>query len=168
MSVMKPFLTSLLALFVVGPLGLGAEMPVILDMKDRAALRDQWLEIRLETVVPRLMEREDIDMWIIVAREYNEDPVFWSMKPAPTWLAARRRTVLVFHENGQGRIERLAVARYDIGKFFRKAWDPEQQPDQWARLAQIIQERNPRRIALNYSQYFALGVCAAGNVRAGE
>ncbi len=157
MSVMKPFLTSLLALFVVGPLGLGAEMPVILDMKDRAALRDQWLEIRLETVVPRLMEREDIDMWIIVAREYNEDPVFWSMKPAPTWLAARRRTVLVFHENGQGRIERLAVARYDIGKFFRKAWDPEQQPDQWARLAQIIQERNPRRIALNYSQYFALG-----------
>ena len=52
MSVMKPFLTSLLTLFVVGPLGLGAEMPVILDMKARAALRDQWLEIRLETVVP--------------------------------------------------------------------------------------------------------------------
>ena len=156
MSRMTPLLATLLTIFAVAPLALGGELPVILNMQDRAALQDQWLEIRLATVIPQLMERENVDMWIIVSREYNEDPVFWSMKPA-TWLAARRRTILVFHDTGQGEIDRLAVARYDIGKFFRKAWEPEEQPDQWSRLAQIVQQRNPLRIALNYSQHFALG-----------
>lgn len=132
-----------------------AEMPVILSMRERAELRDRWLQIRLDTVIPKLMRREGVDMWLIISREYNEDPVFFSMAPA-TWLAARRRTILVFYDSGRGDVERLAVARYDIGNFFRRAWTPEEQPDQWARLAEIIQERNPLEIAIDSSQHFAL------------
>ena len=133
-----------------------ADLPVILDMRQRAELRDRWLQLRLETVVPQLMRREQIDLWVIIAREYNEDPVIKTMLPAK-WLAARRRTILVFFDRGpESGVERLAVARYDIGEFFKKAWDKEKQPDQWQRLAEIIQERDPGRIAVNYSKTFAL------------
>jgi len=128
--------------------------PQILSMQERANVMNDWLKYRLENVVPSLMRRENIDMWIIDAREYNEDPVIKTMLPA-TWQTARRRTILVFSDNGKS-VERLAVARYDIGDFFKTAWDKSEQPNQWQRLAEIIRERNPQNIALNYSDTFAL------------
>jgi len=145
--------------FLLLPMHLSAQstMPVILSMRDRAELRDQWLGRRLDTVVPELMRRQKIDMWILIAREYNEDPVVKTLLPA-TWLSARRRTILVFYDPGPpAAVERLAVARYDIGSFFRKAWDKEKQPDQWKRLVEIIRQRDPQRIALDFSATFALG-----------
>ena len=51
-------------------------------------------------------------------------------------------------------VDTMAVARYDVGKVFKKAWDKEQQPDQWARLAEIIAAKNPQKIGLNFSNYF--------------
>jgi len=130
-------------------------MPGVLPLRERARIIDRWLERRLEVVVPEIMRREGVDLWIIAAREYNEDPVIETMLPA-TWMAARRRTVLILHDRGPGQpIERLAAARYDIGPFPR-AWDPEAEPDQWARVADIIEERDPRRIAVNRSETFAL------------
>jgi len=130
-------------------------LPVILQLRERAAVIDRWLDRRMDTVVPELMRREGVDLWIVAAREYNEDPVIETMLPA-TWMAARRRTVLILHDRGPGQqIERLAAARYDIGPFPR-AWDPQRQPDQWGRVAEIIAERDPRRIAVNRSATFAL------------
>ena len=153
-------LTFALAVLIAGlaaaPVALAqTEMPVILPMRERAALVDRWLETRLDTVVPALMRREDMAMWIVSAREYNEDPVIETMLPA-TWLSARRRTILVFYDRGPDEgVERLAVARYDVGPFPR-AWNPDEQPDQWGRLAEIIAERDPAAIALNRSNTFAL------------
>ena len=60
------------------------------------------------------MERTGIDMWVIIAREYNEDPVLRTMLPA-NWLNARRRTILVIFNPGDNRpLETFAVARYDV------------------------------------------------------
>ncbi len=132
----------------------GDALPGIVSMRERAEIRDGWLEKRLNTVAPHLMRREGIDMWILIAREYNEDPVVETMLPAK-WMSARRRTILVFYDTGS-KVERLAVARYNIGRFFAKAWDKEKQPDQWRRLVEIIQERQPKKIAINVSKNFAL------------
>jgi len=134
-------------------------MPVILSMRERAELRDTWLEHRLETVVPALMRRAGVDLWIVTAREYDEDPVLATMLPS-TWLRARRRTTLVFHDAGVERgtdrgVSRYAVARYDVG-VFEKSWDKERQPDQWARLADLVAELDPDRIAIDASETFAL------------
>ena len=129
-----------------------ASLPEVLPMRERAEVQDRWLADRLETVVPALMRREGIDLWIVSAREYDEDPAIETMLPA-TWLAARRRTTLVFWDDGDT-VERLAVARYDVGPFPR-AWDPETQPDQWARVAEIVAERDPQRIGVNRSETFA-------------
>lgn len=128
----------------------------ILSMQERAAVTDRWLKARIETVLPALMERADIDLWVIIAREYNEDPVLRTFLPS-TWQSARRRTILLIHNPGDGQpLETLAVARYGVGDTFKKAWDKELHGEQWARLADLIKERNPRRIGLNFSETFAL------------
>jgi methionine aminopeptidase len=102
------------------------------------------------------MRREGFDMWVVISREYNEDPVIKTLLPA-TWLAARRRTILVMYDPGPGKeIETMAVARYDVGTAFKRAWDPEQQPDQWKRLAEIITERQPTKIGVNLSDHWGL------------
>lgn len=157
-SFMKLFKKTLYCLFFILTFNsadaLSQSPPVILDMQTRAEVQDNWLHYRLDNVVPDLMRREGIDMWIIIAREYNEDPVIDSMLPA-TWQSARRRTILVFSDNGDS-VERLAVARYDIGEFFKTAWNKEEQPNQWKRLAEVISERDPEEIAVNYSSTFGL------------
>ena len=40
-------------------------------------------------------------MWVVISREYNEDPVIKTLLPAE-WLAARRRTILVFFDREEG------------------------------------------------------------------
>ena len=126
-------------------------MPTILALKDRAALQNTWLKDRLDTVIPAVMRRNGLDMWVLVAREYLEDPVVSTMLDGES-MHARRRTILVFYDPGAGKpIERLTVSRYGLGNLFPAAWKPETQPDQWARLAEIIKGRNPKKIALNIS-----------------
>jgi Xaa-Pro aminopeptidase len=127
----------------------------ILSMHQRAVVRDGFLKDRFETVLPEIMARNNMDMWIVIAREYNEDPVIRTMLPA-TWLNARRRTILVIHNPGNGLpLETYAVARYDVGEVFKKAWDPEAQPNQYKALADLIQSKNPKSIGINKSIYFA-------------
>lgn len=129
--------------------------PHILNMQERAGVIDRWTEDKLDTLVPELMRREGIDMWVLVAREYNEDPVLLTMLPA-TWQSSRRTTILLFFNPGDDQpVERMAVARYNIG-FFETQWSPDEQPDQWARFGAIVEEKNPESIAVNYSDDFAL------------
>ena len=138
-------------------------VPAILSLKDRAAVQDKWLAARLDTVVPALMRGEGIDMWVLVAREYMEDPVVATMLDA-TSFSARRRTILVFFDPGAGKlVERLTVSRYGLGGLFASAWDPEAQPDQWAALAAIIAALQPKKIGVNVSSrsQFADGLTAS-------
>ncbi|MEL7221979.1 MAG: Xaa-Pro aminopeptidase, partial [Bacteroidota bacterium] len=105
---------------------LPAQIPAILDEEAAAQVHDQWLEERVKTILPELMRREGVDMWVMISREYNEDPVLKTFLPS-TWLSARRTTMLVIYDTGD-ELETLACARYDVGKLFKKAWDKESQP----------------------------------------
>ncbi|WP_109301089.1 M24 family metallopeptidase [Aquimarina sp. AU474] len=128
----------------------------ILQQKERAAAIDMILVDRFNTLLPQLMDRTEFDMWILISREYNEDPVLKTMLPS-TWLNARRRTILVFYRNKKkNTIEKLAVARYNVGKNIESAWDKEKQPDQWKALVDIISERNPDKIGINFSENFGI------------
>ena len=151
----KPILFLLLVLFA-SLANAQTEIPKILSMKERSTVIDRLLEDKIQTVLPELMRREGFDMWVVISREYNEDPVIKTLLPS-TWLAARRRTVLIMYDQGGDKgIETLAVARYNVGSSFKSAWDKEKQPDQWARVAEIINERNPRKIGINKSEHFGL------------
>lgn len=142
--------------FLTALLAVGTLFAQIKDERSRAEWYDAMLAERFNKVLPELMDRAGIDMWLVISREYNEDPIMKTMLPA-TWLNARRRTILVFYRDKKAdTIERLAVARYDVGKNITSAWDKEKQPDQWARLVELIRERNPQRIGINNSEYFGL------------
>ena len=140
-------------------------MPPILTLRDRAKVIDAILAERLDTVVPRLMREQKIDMWVLVAREYLEDPVVATMLDARS-LRARRRTILVLYDPGPGTpIERLTVSRYGMGGLFQPAWNPDRQPDQWKALADLIAKRDPRKIAIDTSALtaFADGMTLSQN-----
>jgi Xaa-Pro aminopeptidase len=132
-----------------------AQYPEILSLEDQAKLEDEILKERFETVLPEIMERTGFDMWIIISSEYNEDPVIKTMLPS-TWMAARRTTMLVIYQPEKGaKLQTQAVARYDVGEIFKRAWNPDTQADQWKRLAEIIEEKNPKKIGVNMSNDFS-------------
>lgn len=127
----------------------------ILPLRAQLIVRNHWLKQRLETILPEIMQREGFDMWIITAREYNEDPVIMTLLPEPA-MAARRRTILVFCLNDDGTCTRLTLDRYGHGEFYTSAWNPDEET-QYACLARIVQERSPHSIGINYSEHFAFG-----------
>ncbi|WP_299073543.1 M24 family metallopeptidase [uncultured Paraglaciecola sp.] len=130
--------------------------PKVLPMREQAQLINQILDDRLQNLLPDLMRREGIDMWVLISREYNEDPILKTMLPA-NWLSARRRTILVLFDPGEGQtIQRLAVARYAVDSLFRKSWDKEKQPNQWDSLVKLIKQKQPKKVAVNKSEHFAL------------
>jgi Xaa-Pro aminopeptidase len=131
---------------------------VPLPLREQADVRDRWLTQRLLDLLPGLMDDAGIDLWVVVAREYNEDPVLPTLLPA-TWLSARRRTILLFHRSDDG-VTAAAVSRYPIGQFL-PAWEPGEQPgltaeqSQWAAVRRFVDQAAPRTIGVNVSAVFS-------------
>lgn len=144
-------------------------------LREQSAVRQEWLALRLERVLPRLMREHGVDMWIVPVREYNEDPVFHSLV-SPTTFAARRRTIYVFHDRGidaagvDHGVERLAIGGTSQGGLYTVVRDPAAAmgtagttrreaepfgPEQWRLLTPLIVERDPRTIAVNISHTHA-------------
>ena len=136
-------------------------------LREQARIQQQWLELRLERVLPRLMREHGVEMWIVPTREYNEDPVFFSLV-SPTTMAARRRTIYVFHDRGPAEgVERIAIGGSSQGGLYRVVRAPdaavgaaggqERQAEpwgaeQWDLLTPIVEARDPATIAVNISR----------------
>ena len=128
----------------------------ILPLKERAAFINKLQKERLNKLLPQLMKKTDIDMWVLIAREYNEDPIIKTMLP-PTWLNARRTTILVFSLDKKTKnFESVAIARYAFGDNIPSIWDKDKQPNQWEALKDYIVSKNPEKIGLNISSYESL------------
>ena len=139
-------------------------------LREQAVLQQQWLQYRLDSVLPRLMRQNGVEMWIVAMREYDEDPVFWSLV-SPTTFFARRRTIYVFTDRGAqggaGGVERLALGGGSQGGVYeayvaRDTVDPSigRRPElvgqgQWDLLARIVRERDPKTIAVDISHTHA-------------
>jgi len=144
-------------------------------LREQAAQQQAWLKQRLDTFLPALMRKHSVDMWVVPMREYNEDPVFSSIA-SPETFAARRRTIYVFFDKCAASlqpatascVERIALGGTSQGGVFdartsmktvtaavggRQAelWGDEQ----WMLLKQVVEERQPRVIAIDRSKTFA-------------
>jgi hypothetical protein len=130
-------------------------------LREQSSIQQQWLKVRLETVLPRLMRDNGVHMWIIPMREYNEDPTFSSLVSATTF-AARRRTIYVFFDRGaEAGIERLALGGSSQGGLYvayrdtslgnAELWGK----DQWKLLTKVVWERDPKTISVNVSHTHA-------------
>ena len=135
---------------------LSLQAQAVLPLKERAKVMESIQEERFTTLLPQLMEAHQIDAWVLITREYNEDPVVKTMLP-PTWLNARRRTILVFTRNPKtGEVKRAAITRYPFGRLIPSAWKKEEQPDQMKALADYLRQNNPRSIGINTSAHYGI------------
>jgi Xaa-Pro aminopeptidase len=124
----------------------------VLTHREQAPLQSRWIAERFKTLLPALMRRERIDMWIIVSREYNDDPVFRSMAPLTTY-SSRRRTILVFFDPGPGTaVEHLSIGRFDYdGLFTLERTDND---GQWDGLRTLVEARDPKVIGVDTSELY--------------
>ncbi len=125
------------------------QIPHILSLRDQNTFYNASLKVRLEQIVPEIMREEGIDLWLVICRENNEDPVYRSLVPFTT-LYASRLQILVFHDRGAAGFERFSVNFRQMGEWYRSVWDPTKM-DQWAKLADVIRERNPKVIGIDES-----------------
>jgi hypothetical protein len=147
------------------------------DLRSQAEEQQRWLDQRMKTVLPALMKKYGVEMWVVPMREYNEDPVFSSIV-SPTTFAARRRTIYLFYDPCAAAtgicdkpVERLAMGGTSQGGVYQairstkapsgpaggsvqaqaELWGDEQ----WQVLKGEIEKRNPKSIAIDVSTVFA-------------
>lgn len=130
-------------------------LPDILSFKQRVKPINDMVTDRLDTLLPKLMQEADLDMWLVINREYGEDRLFYTLVPQPTF-AARRTTILVFAKQADGTVERFSVSRYPIGELYPTVWQGGSKEEQWQRLAEVVAERDPKKIGINVSETWAL------------
>jgi len=126
----------------------------VLSVQKQAQTINEVLTDRIDNLLPKLMDEANIDCWLIISREYNEDPILKTFLPAE-WLSARRTTMLLFYRDKKNNtLKSYAIARYQVGKRIQAAWNPEQEPNQWLALSKLIDSLNPNKIGLNNSMNY--------------
>jgi Xaa-Pro aminopeptidase len=157
MSIARLVVAAGLAASLSSDIRVAAQAPVsypdptrrVLTHREQNDLVTPWIRKRFDTLLPGLMTREGIDMWIIPTREYNEDPVFASMSPL-TYFASRRRTILVFYNPGGGKpVERYSIGRFDYDKLYTMF--PTSNDGQHDGLRKLVDEKQPKVIGINES-----------------
>jgi len=125
----------------------------VLSPRARIAPENRILTERLQDLLPQLMAETELDMWLVINREYAEDPVYFTLVPQPTF-AARRTTMLLFNRKADGSIEKLSVNRYPLGAPYDSAWAGGNLNEQWQALAAEIVKRAPKQIGINVSEHW--------------
>ena len=123
----------------------------ILPIREQYKLCDELLKDRLENLMPKLLKECDVDMWLVICREYNEDPVFKTLTPQLVKNASRT-SCFIFSLDRNGKYEALSLSRPNprLAPFYIQAYDPKTQ-DQYEAIRKVVEDRNPRRVAVNVS-----------------
>ena len=125
------------------------------SLKKQYQIVDDLLVQRIHKLLPELMEETGYDMWIILCREYNEDPVFTTMLPS-LCLTARRLSCLVFVKQGE-RFEALNFGRPSehLNRVYTQGYTDSSR-DQLEMLAEYVRKVEPQRIGINCSPINAM------------
>src|SRR6185295_16082359 len=123
-------------------------LPKLLPVREQQAVRESWLRKRLDTMLLPMMRQQKIEMWIVTNEEFHADPVTEYIAPALPYVG--RRDFFIFADRGGGRLDRIALVRYPeehLKSFFEVLNPPGREIA--ATLKRIVEERNPKTIALN-------------------
>ena len=123
-------------------------LPKLLSMREQQDVRETWLKKRLDTMLLPMMRQQKVDMWIVVNEEFHADPVTAYIAPPLPYVG--RRDFFIFADRGGDKLDRLALVRYPeehLKNFFEILNPPGK--DIPATLHRIVEERNPKTIALN-------------------
>jgi Xaa-Pro aminopeptidase len=126
----------------------------ILTQKQQTELYNKNLEWKLDSVLPPLMRRENIDMWIIICFENSEDPVYRTLTTRPL-DNARRLSVLIFHDSPDG-FKKLSATWHGAaasGYMYESIFTDKSNgaEGQFKAVADYIRKTDPKRIGINYN-----------------
>jgi len=149
-----------IALAFLAPLAFASEqgrrvggIPAVLDLRERPAIENPIVEHRLASLLPKLMDETGIDLWLVLNREYAEDPVYFTLVPQPSF-AARRTTMLLFYRQDDGSVQPISINRYPLGEPYETAWEGGELEQQWQALGEKIAELDPETIGINTSRHW--------------
>ena len=105
--------------------------------------------------MPALLAECGVEMWVVLSKEYNEDPVFRTLVPALVKNASRV-TCLVFCRNKDGSNEALNVSRPNprFDGYYKQAMN--RKDDVFAALNHLIAKKNPAKVHVDVSNESAL------------
>ena len=124
------------------------QLPKLLSLREQTAVREGWLQARLDTLLLPMMRRHKVEMWIVTTEEFHPDPVAQYIAPPIPYVG--RRDFFIFADRGTGKLDRLALVRYPeehLGHFFEVLNPPAREAA--AVLRKVVEERQPKTIALN-------------------
>ncbi len=121
----------------------------VLSVKEQYQLCDEILKDRLENLLPQLMKECGVEMWLVLCREYNEDPVFRSLNPRLV-KSASRTSCYIFSLDKEGKYEALSLCRPNsrLMPFYKQEYRPKEE-DQFEAIARVVKERNPSKVTVN-------------------
>jgi len=123
-------------------------LPKLLSQREQLAMREGWLKKRLDTMLLPMMRRQNIAMWIVTNEEFHADPVTAHIAPPLPYVG--RRDFFIFADCGGDKLDRIAIVRYPeehLNYFFEVLNPPGR--DIATTLRRLVEERNPKTIALN-------------------
>ncbi len=124
------------------------KIPQIKPIKEQVEITTKILQKRFDTILPIALKDAEIDMWLIICQEDNLDPIYKTMIPIDTWPKVLQ--ILIFIDNeSEKRIERINLSMTDTKDLYDKPWRGGNHPKQWQMLAEIIKERDPKKIGIN-------------------
>ncbi len=130
----------------------------ILNERERAQVYNEVLSWRLDHILPQVMRREGIDMWLVINFEYDEDPVYMSLITEPNFCA-RRLSILIFHDDPEEGFQKLTANWHGsstCGLMYTNIFTDRSRGanHQFAVLAEYIEKHDPKKIGINDAEHW--------------
>jgi Xaa-Pro aminopeptidase len=117
------------------------------------AIRRRIVEQKHREVLPSAMRNHDIDLWLVLDREFNPDPMLTDLGGDDGGV----RTAHLFFDRGLDGIEKIVITSHGfrekiIPELFDEVIHYGYEPDGLApHLREIVKQRDPQRIGINCS-----------------
>jgi len=130
----------------------------ILPVREQADVFNELLEWRLDNIIPMVMKREGIDLWLVINFEYDEDPVYMSLITRPNF-SARRLSILMFHLSPTEGFKKLTANWHGTstcGPMYENIFTDRSKGanHQFTVVADYIKEHNVKKIGINYTEHW--------------
>ncbi len=116
-------------------------------------IMDEILHDRLK-LAGEIMKECDVEAWLCLSREYNEDPLFHALTPSHFPTARRITILLLTQKNGECKNYCVNMHDADLEKYYIQDFDMKNETQMEA-LTRVLNKVNPKNIAINVSDHFA-------------
>ncbi len=132
----------------------------ILSLKEQARVFNEILSWRLDNILPQIMRREGIELWLVICFEYAEDPVYRSLIAQPA-MSARRLSILMFHDHPKEGFKKLTANWHGSStcgpmytNIFTEEYRKKGANGQLEAVADYVKKHSPKNIGINTAEHW--------------